>query len=45
MISLYPILVIGQKIINSTISKKLASGENIVKAKGTEYIFYIMKIN
>ena len=37
-----------EKYINvsaSTISKKLASGENIVKAKGTEYIFYIMKIN
>ena len=30
---------------SSTISKKLASKENIVKAKGTEYIFYIMKIN
>ena len=30
---------------SSTISKKLANGENIVKAKGTEYIFYIMKIN
>ena len=30
---------------SSTISKKLASGENIGKAKGTEYIFYIMTIN
>ncbi len=30
---------------SSTISKKLSSGENIVQAKGTEYIFYIMKIN
>ena len=31
-------------IDSSTISKKLALGENICKAKGTEYIFYIQKI-
>ena len=30
---------------SSTISKKLSSGEHIVQAKGSEYIFYIMKIN
>ena len=30
---------------SSTISKKLAGGENIVKAKGTEYIFYIKKLD
>lgn len=29
---------------SSTISKKLSKGENIVQAKGSEYIFYIMNI-